>query len=100
MPPSGLVNAPDGARERSRWGLNAPDGAREPREPCKRLRMDSSYIRLTQTLFKEIFPLIRYLIQLEPGSKPVRNVRMQWSNTYLLVFTMPPSGLVNIPDGS
>ena len=31
----------------------------------------------------------------EYDSNPARNVRMQWSNTYLLVFTTPPSGFVN-----
>ena len=59
----------------------------------------SSWVRVVSNKFKEIFPLIQYLICLETNSKPTRSVRMQWSIS-LMVFTTPPSGFVNAPDGA
>ena len=55
----------------------------------------SSWVRVVSNKFKEIFPLIQYLICLETNSKPTRSVRMQWSIS-LMVFTTPPSGFVNV----
>ena len=65
-----LVNAPDGARKR----LCFEPGFESYSTYSNFIQRDSS--------------LIWYLILVEV----TRNVRMQWSKTYLLVFTMPPSG--------
>ena len=77
-----LVNAPDGACERSR--LESQMNVFEP---------GSSRIRLIQIPLKDMSSLIQYLILFEYRSNPTRNVRMQWSIS-LLVSTMSPSGIV------
>lgn len=58
MPPSGLVNA--------------PDGAREPRKSCKRLRMDSSCIRLISIYSNSIQRDISFDTVFDTGSNPIR----------------------------
>ena len=63
----------------------------------------SSQVRAVFDIFKPIqrdisFDTVFDISRID--SNPVRSVRMQWSNICLMVPTTPPSGLVNVPDGS